>query len=635
MRTPPSSAVPGPKRSLRGLPAILSLVVLLAAVLAPAAIANDNQASEQGQAGQELAAEKSADHSAAADEDVPAEQPRNSEDENEPEGENGSENEGKAETDPEDDSDSTGPSPEAQDNANENADQGLERAGSNGEDGEDNAADAKDNGTGNGDPAKSNENAARGQGNRGHIQLSSDGEAFPPNNEPHLPCVFYVNFYDFREGTEEAEVIFTAQPPSGGPGTPLGDYSPRTVTLDAQDEPGVTLNASQEYDLTDAVAGLERHPQQGYHIKLTVVTTPEDVSADEKHHVFWINCGETPPAPADLLVDKIVTGDTAPSEDTEFTFTVTCDGIDADVVLTDGDDAWSWNDDSGEDALTDDSECSIDEEAPEGATVAVTFNDEASAENTDEELVEGDNTFVVTNTYPANGGGGGGGGAAAANLVVDKIVTGDDAPGSTFAYSFTVTCGDDVAQFTLTDAGTWDWNTDSSHDDLTEDSSCSVDETTEDDADVTVTFNDEASAEGTVEALERGANTFVVTNDYPAETGVGGVDVETPVATPVVPVVPGETPVETPVETPNEGGVGGVGVERPTPLPAPEVTPVRPVTVPVAVLPAAQEAPSAQAAEGQLPRTGGSTTTLLVLALSLIGFGAVTVKQGRGGRASA
>jgi LPXTG-motif cell wall-anchored protein len=54
------------------------------------------------------------------------------------------------------------------------------------------------------------------------------------------------------------------------------------------------LDASETYDLTDALQGFEPHPQQGWHVKLTV-NNDGSQGADVKHKVFWVTGCETPP----------------------------------------------------------------------------------------------------------------------------------------------------------------------------------------------------------------------------------------------------------------------------------------------------------------------------------------------------
>jgi hypothetical protein len=56
----------------------------------------------------------------------------------------------------------------------------------------------------------------------------------------------------------------------------------------------VTLDASETYDLTTVLQGFEPHPQQGWHVKLTV-NNDGSQGADVKHKVFWVSGCETPP----------------------------------------------------------------------------------------------------------------------------------------------------------------------------------------------------------------------------------------------------------------------------------------------------------------------------------------------------
>jgi hypothetical protein len=57
------------------------------------------------------------------------------------------------------------------------------------------------------------------------------------------------------------------------------------------------LDASREYDLTSALVGhYTEHPQQGYHVKLTVHADGSQ-GADTKHKVFWVKGCPVPPVP--------------------------------------------------------------------------------------------------------------------------------------------------------------------------------------------------------------------------------------------------------------------------------------------------------------------------------------------------
>jgi hypothetical protein len=123
-------------------------------------------------------------------------------------------------------------------------------------------------------------------GNNGTVKI--DGVAFDshPDNEPHVGCPFQVDFYGFDEGDLYATVTFAAHPPSGT-GTILTD----SVFIGEDDNSGggseAGLDASRTYDLSGLLDGLYFHPEQGYHIKLTV-NAEGSQGADTKHKVFWV-----------------------------------------------------------------------------------------------------------------------------------------------------------------------------------------------------------------------------------------------------------------------------------------------------------------------------------------------------------
>jgi hypothetical protein len=128
-------------------------------------------------------------------------------------------------------------------------------------------------------------------GNNGTIKI--DGEEFDthPDNEPHVGCVFEVDFYGFDEGDLNAEVTFAVHPPSGGFVTILED----TVFIGEDDNSGggseAGLDAERLYDLNGLLDEFEQHPQQGWHIKLTIHADGAQ-GADLKHKVFWVeDCG--------------------------------------------------------------------------------------------------------------------------------------------------------------------------------------------------------------------------------------------------------------------------------------------------------------------------------------------------------
>jgi hypothetical protein len=129
-------------------------------------------------------------------------------------------------------------------------------------------------------------------GNNGVVKI--DGEAFDdhPDNEPHVGCVFQVDFYGFDAGDLFADVTFEAQPPTGPVVVLLTD----TVFIGEDDNSGggseAGLDASETYTLD--LSGIEPHPIQGWHVKLTVNADGAQ-GADLKHKVFWVTGCETPP----------------------------------------------------------------------------------------------------------------------------------------------------------------------------------------------------------------------------------------------------------------------------------------------------------------------------------------------------
>ena len=132
-------------------------------------------------------------------------------------------------------------------------------------------------------------------GNNGTVKV--DGVAFDdhPDNEPHVGCVFQVDWYGFDEGEDLfSHVTFEVHPPTGKPAILLED----DVFIGEDDNSGggseAGLDASETYDLTTVLQGFEPHPQQGWHVKL-IVNNDGSQGADVKHKVFWVSGCETPP----------------------------------------------------------------------------------------------------------------------------------------------------------------------------------------------------------------------------------------------------------------------------------------------------------------------------------------------------
>jgi LPXTG-motif cell wall-anchored protein len=97
--------------------------------------------------------------------------------------------------------------------------------------------------------------------------------------------VFQVDFYGFDEGDLVADVTFESHPPTGPRQVLLTDE----VFIGEDDNAGggsqAGLDASATYTLD--FAGIQPHPNQGFHVKLTVHADGSQ-GADTKHKVFWV-----------------------------------------------------------------------------------------------------------------------------------------------------------------------------------------------------------------------------------------------------------------------------------------------------------------------------------------------------------
>jgi hypothetical protein len=122
-------------------------------------------------------------------------------------------------------------------------------------------------------------------GNNGTVKIDDTPFDDHPDNEPHVGCVFQVDFYGYDEGDLEAQVTFESHPPTGPVRVLLTD----TVFIGEDDNSGggsqAGLDASETYTLD--FTGIEPHPNQGFHVKLTI-NAEGSQGADVKHKVFWV-----------------------------------------------------------------------------------------------------------------------------------------------------------------------------------------------------------------------------------------------------------------------------------------------------------------------------------------------------------
>jgi hypothetical protein len=123
-------------------------------------------------------------------------------------------------------------------------------------------------------------------GNNGTIKVDDLPFDDAPDNEPHVGCRFQVDFYGYDEGDLFADVTFEAHPPTGPVQVLLTDK----VFIGGDDNAGggsqAGLDASKTYTLD--FDGIQPHPNQGFHVKLTIHADGSR-GADTKHKVFWVS----------------------------------------------------------------------------------------------------------------------------------------------------------------------------------------------------------------------------------------------------------------------------------------------------------------------------------------------------------
>jgi hypothetical protein len=122
-------------------------------------------------------------------------------------------------------------------------------------------------------------------GNNGTVKV--DGMPFESSqaNEPHVGCVFAIDFFGFDEGAYSGTATFELQPPTGN-GVLLVDST--FIGGDAAGG-GTDLDGTLYEDLSGPIAdsGATAHPIQGLHIRLTV-EAQGSIGAMTKHKTFWV-----------------------------------------------------------------------------------------------------------------------------------------------------------------------------------------------------------------------------------------------------------------------------------------------------------------------------------------------------------
>jgi hypothetical protein len=123
------------------------------------------------------------------------------------------------------------------------------------------------------------------KGNNGTIKIDGVALQGGQSNEPHVDCRFNLEFFGYDQGNLNASISFALQAPTR---RAAGSQVLLTDSLPIGGDPagGATdPDASKEYQLD--FTGVNPHPQQGYHVKVTIHADGSQ-GADTKHKVFWV-----------------------------------------------------------------------------------------------------------------------------------------------------------------------------------------------------------------------------------------------------------------------------------------------------------------------------------------------------------
>jgi hypothetical protein len=148
---------------------------------------------------------------------------------------------------------------------------------------------AKDHASGQGGADESGHNPP---GNNGTVKIHDDYGDTALHNVPHVDCDFAVAFWGF-DTDQTLNVSFAGQAPTGKD-TPL-TVTGAATSITSPDEAGGGQDYDGELDFSadqlDLASLGDPHPQQGYHVKLSVDTGEP---GGHKYKVFWLQ----PCAPA-------------------------------------------------------------------------------------------------------------------------------------------------------------------------------------------------------------------------------------------------------------------------------------------------------------------------------------------------
>jgi hypothetical protein len=133
-----------------------------------------------------------------------------------------------------------------------------------------------------------------------------------PQNTPHVVCGFDIEWYGFDEGPDiVSTVTFTPQAPTSD--VVISGTEPSTVFVGGDPASGAGTDSGFDGEATYHLGFTgDPHPQQGYHVKLTV-HTPGSQGADTKYKVFWVE----PCTPEEPVVTPPEQGTSTETESSE------------------------------------------------------------------------------------------------------------------------------------------------------------------------------------------------------------------------------------------------------------------------------------------------------------------------------
>ena len=148
-------------------------------------------------------------------------------------------------------------------------------------------------------------------GNNGTVKITPRAEDDGvPQNTPHVSCIFDIEWYGFDEGADIISTVeFAPQAPTSD--VVISGTEPSQVFVGGDPASGAGTDSGFDGQATYTLGFTgEPHPQQGYHVKLTV-HTPGSQGADTKHKVFWVE-----PCAAETLATE-ESADTVRNDDSE------------------------------------------------------------------------------------------------------------------------------------------------------------------------------------------------------------------------------------------------------------------------------------------------------------------------------